>query len=60
MQFDFFNSLLQPLTLSNYIRRLSIIEDRAICQGLILGAIDSIPSGEEPDLSDSDKEEEWE
>jgi len=44
MQFDFFNSLLQPQSLKSYIRRFSIIEDRAICQALILGAIDSIPT----------------
>lgn len=50
MQFDFFNSLVQPLSLDNYLHRFSIIEDRLICQGLILGALDSIPTEDEPDL----------
>lgn len=53
MQFDFFNSLLQPISLENYIKRFSIIEDAAICRGLILGAFDSLPDAE-PELDDSD------
>lgn len=53
MQFDFFNSLVQPLSLDSYIKRFSVIEDTTICRSLILGALDTIPKYC-PDLNDTD------